>query len=63
MQNNKLVNPSLVINEKLSLNDDNGKVEASSYKSLIGSLLYLIATRPDIIFVASLLSKFMHSPG
>ena len=32
------------------------------YGSLIGSLLYLTATRPDILFVVSLLSRFMHSP-
>lgn len=33
------------------------------YKSLIGSLLYLTATRPDLIFAATILSSFMHSPG
>ena len=32
------------------------------YRSLIGSLLYLTASRPDILSVVSLLSRFMHSP-
>ncbi|KAH0769648.1 hypothetical protein KY290_013629 [Solanum tuberosum] len=29
------------------------------YRSLIGSLLYFTATRPDLMFAASLLSRFM----
>ena len=32
------------------------------YRSLIGSLLYLTVGRPGILFVVSLLSRFMHSP-
>jgi len=36
---------------------------ASSYRSLIGSLLYLTASRPDLItLAASLLSRFMQNP-
>ena len=37
-------------------------MDDSMYGSLIGSLLYLTATRPDILFVVSLLSRFMHLP-
>ena len=39
------------------------KADDFVYRSIIGSLLYLSATRPDIMFVASLLSRFMHSPS
>jgi hypothetical protein len=38
-------------------------VDAILYRSLVGNLLYLTATKPDIMFAASLLSRFMHSPS
>ena len=37
--------------------------EPSAYRSLIGSLLYLTTTRPDLMFPAGLLSRFMSSPS
>ncbi|CAJ2645183.1 unnamed protein product [Trifolium pratense] len=59
----KPVSTPLVVNEKLSKDDGDNSADASIYRSIIGSLLYLSATRPDIMFVASLLSRFMHSPS
>ncbi|XP_072066973.1 secreted RxLR effector protein 161-like [Arachis hypogaea] len=52
------------IKEKFKLpREDKGRlVNPTSYKSLIGSLRYLIATRPDIVFGVSLLSRFMEEP-
>ena len=32
------------------------------YRRIVGSLLYLTATRPDLIYAASLLSRFMTGP-
>ena len=43
--------------------DGEEKVDATLYRSLVGNLLYLTATRPDIMFAASLLSRFMNSPS
>ncbi|GJW64924.1 putative RNA-directed DNA polymerase [Tanacetum coccineum] len=34
----------------------------TDYKKLIGKLIYLTTTRPDIAYTASCLSQFMHSP-
>lgn len=53
----------LITNEKLQKEDGSPKADASSYRSLIGSLLYLTTTRPDIMYATSLLSRFMQSPS
>ena len=49
-------------NHKLRLDDNDPQVEMSSYQKLIGKLLYLSHTRPDICFTVNVLSQFMHSP-
>ncbi|XP_042948551.1 secreted RxLR effector protein 161-like [Carya illinoinensis] len=49
----------LIPNEKLRKKDGVKKVDASTYRSLVGSLLYLCNTRPNILFATSMLSRFM----
>jgi len=39
----------MTTNCKLSKDDDSPLVDATHYKSMIGALLYLTTTRPDII--------------
>ncbi|KAK4380916.1 Retrovirus-related Pol polyprotein from transposon RE2 [Sesamum angolense] len=63
MESCKTVTTPLVTGEKYQKEDGSQKVDASIYRSLIGSLLYLTATRPDIMFATSLLSRFMQSPS
>ena len=46
---------------KLGKDEDSEKVDDCIYGSLIGSLLYLTTNSPDILFVVSLVSRFMHS--
>ena len=48
---------------KLVKDDGHEKVDGRAYRSLIGSLLYLYASRPDIAFTVNVLSKFMQSPS
>ena len=46
--------------EKLCKEDGADKVDKGYFRSLIGCLMYLTATRPDILNVVSILSRFMH---
>jgi hypothetical protein len=55
----KEVATPLAQNEKISKNDGEKLKDPSAFRSLVGSLLYLTATRPDLMFPAGLLSRFM----
>ncbi|XP_022752308.1 uncharacterized protein LOC111301066 [Durio zibethinus] len=61
MENCKQVNTPLAQNEKLIKEDGANKVDGSIYRSLVGCLLYLTATRPNIMYAANLLSRFMQN--
>ncbi|XP_034205583.1 secreted RxLR effector protein 161-like [Prunus dulcis] len=37
--------------------------DESLFRKIVGGLLYLTATRPDIMFSACLLARFMHNPS
>uniref|UniRef100_A0A803MTM6 Reverse transcriptase Ty1/copia-type domain-containing protein n=1 Tax=Chenopodium quinoa TaxID=63459 RepID=A0A803MTM6_CHEQI len=43
--------------EKLSKEDNSEDADVKQYRSIIGSLLYLIATRPDMMYVVSMLAS------
>ncbi|XP_016669977.1 secreted RxLR effector protein 161-like [Gossypium hirsutum] len=60
MQNYKATCTPIAIGEKLSSQGSSEQVSKSAYRSLVGYLLYLTATRPYIMFAVSLLSRFMH---
>ena len=62
MQNNKPSPNPIVMGLKLSKEDCSSNVNSTLYKSMVGSLIYLIATRPDIMYVVSLVSRFMETP-
>ena len=48
----------------LKLNKDHGgkKVDSTLYKQIVGSLMYLTATRPDIMYSVNLISRYMENP-
>ncbi|KAL4195339.1 hypothetical protein AMTRI_Chr05g64150 [Amborella trichopoda] len=50
-------------NEKLSQDDGAQEADAPSYISLVGSLIYLTNTRPDIVHVVSIVPRFMSKPS
>eukprot|EP00253_Pinus_taeda_P033042 PITA_33042 len=52
----------MTTNCKLSKNDDSPPVDSTHYRSMIGALLYLTATRPDIMQVVGMLGRFQSTP-
>ena len=46
-------------NLKLTLKEGNEFEDATKYKQLVGIVIYLTTTRPDISFIVGILSKFM----
>ncbi|KAI5339665.1 hypothetical protein L3X38_018937 [Prunus dulcis] len=59
----KLVSIPLVPIEKLKREYESELADEETYRKIVGSLLYLTATRPDIMYLASLLARFMHGPS
>ncbi|GFS31453.1 hypothetical protein Acr_00g0017420 [Actinidia rufa] len=49
-------------NLKLSIESWELLSDASVYQCLVGCLIYLTNTRPDIIFAVSVMSQFLHAP-
>eukprot|EP00253_Pinus_taeda_P015622 PITA_15622 len=49
-------------NNKLQVNDGSKYADATLYRQLVGSLIYLTTTRPDLAYAVSVLSQFMTQP-
>ena len=60
--NCQLAKTPIEVNHKLTLNKDEQETDIGNYQRLIGRLIYLAHTRPDISYVVNTLSQFMHSP-
>ena len=52
----------LEVGLKLYGHDDSNSVDVTSYRQLVGSLIYLTTTQPDISFAVSMVSRFMAKP-
>ncbi|RYE24977.1 MAG: transposon Pol polyprotein, partial [Sphingobacteriaceae bacterium] len=50
-------------NHKLSKSDGEDPADKARYQRLVGKLIYLAHTRPDIAYSVSLVSQHMHSPS
>ena len=59
MQVSNPVSSPIVPRSKVCRVDDGVKVDDTYYKQIVGSLMYLTITRPDMMFCVSLLSKYM----
>ncbi|GAU31045.1 hypothetical protein TSUD_214810 [Trifolium subterraneum] len=54
---------SLIVPGNKLIKDEGGKlVDATEYRQMIGSLMYLLATRPDLTFSVCLIARYMERP-
>ena len=53
-----------LMEQQLRLSSTDGDLLSNplSYRRLVGRLIYLTVTRPDIVFAVHVLSRFMHEP-
>lgn len=58
----KPVNSPIVPGFKIHRDVDGVAVDGTQYKQIVGSLMYLTATRLDIMFSVSLISRYMSNP-
>ncbi|XP_042757957.1 secreted RxLR effector protein 161-like [Lactuca sativa] len=56
------VSTPMEFGSKFLKNTSEDDVNPSLYRSLVGSLMYLTATRPNIMFSMSVISRFMENP-
>jgi len=62
MEDSKLVCTPMVIGCSLSSNDESPTVNQPTYIYMIGSLLYLTGTRPDIMHAVGIVVRFQANP-
>ncbi|GKA99022.1 retrovirus-related pol polyprotein from transposon TNT 1-94, partial [Tanacetum coccineum] len=60
-QCNAVHNP-IVPGIKLTKDDEGTEVDGTIYRQMVGSLMYLTTTRPDLMFAVSLISRYMKRP-
>lgn len=60
MTNASEIDTPMEVNKKLNKSYEKLIMEKESYHKLIGKLIYLSATRPNITYTVNLLSQFMH---
>ena len=59
----KPTNTPMEANYKLGLKNDCALVDKGRYQHLVGKLIYLSHTRPNIGFPVSVVSRFMNKPN
>ena len=62
MENSNEVHNPIVPGSKISKDEKGVEVDSILYKQMVGSMMYLTATRPDIMFAVSLISRYMSKP-
>jgi hypothetical protein len=52
----------MVMDLKKMSDIDLGEIDPHLYRTLIGSLMYLVNTRPDICYAVNVITQFMSQP-
>ncbi|KAM0029839.1 putative RNA-directed DNA polymerase [Helianthus debilis subsp. tardiflorus] len=63
MQQCKPVSTPMNANDKLQREDGGAAADEFMFRSLVGGLIYLTHTRPDITFAVGVVSRYMHKPS
>ena len=58
----KPTNTPIEPNHKIGDNNSNASVDQGNYQRLVSRLTYLSHTKPNIAYVISVVSQFMHNP-
>ena len=59
----KPVDTPIIQNHKLGIYPDQKSTDKRRYQRLVGKLIYLSHTRPDIAYAVSVVSQFLHCPS
>ncbi|XP_071705180.1 uncharacterized mitochondrial protein AtMg00810-like [Rutidosis leptorrhynchoides] len=62
MENSKPMFTPMATNVKLTLEGEVDSFDSTKYRGMIGSLLYLTASRPDIMYSVCLCARFQENP-
>ncbi|GJW37465.1 retrovirus-related pol polyprotein from transposon TNT 1-94, partial [Tanacetum coccineum] len=62
LEDSKLTKMPISTEIKLTKDDEADSVDSTKYRGMIGSLLYLTASRPDIMFSVCLCARFHENP-
>jgi hypothetical protein len=62
MEDSSPVSTPMVVGCKLSKDDISPDVDQRTYRSMIGSLLYITASRPDIMQVVGMVGRYQSAP-
>jgi len=62
MEDSKPVSTPMITRCSLSTNDESAAVHQPTYRSMIGSLLYLTGTRLDIMHAVGIVGRFQENP-
>ena len=62
MKNCNAVDTLTAVNLKLTREGQGKIIDPTLFRSLIESLRYLLSTRPDIVYIVGILSKYMEKP-